>query len=606
MEEYNTQIKNTYRIKINEKRFNFLTAILFVISGITTFISILSRNILFVESNILIFTTLGTILFINFFIDFIHKGNTNSWIYVNYKLNYAKYQENICSHKPSILEGFLSKIFKKNWIHSAIIMPSFIVFYIVMVIGIIGYQKLNSVGLSLVNFAPDISWLFWFPLLWLLTWLANGRMWCQTCPFSGQAEWIQRMHLWRKSSKKLGLNLRWPIKYSTILYSAIGFSVLTWVEEFYNIGGPGIPELTSVVLIYIALLELAIALIFQDRTFCRTLCPLSAPLAVNTMISPLGTFRAKDKEVCKSCSTKDCMKGNDKHFGCPWFASPGSVETSPFCGLASDCYRACPHDNIDWKVKRFPWIDDVIGNNRKRLDIALSVLILTGVVFFQFFNALPLYTMIDKWLSYATGWNDIARILTPGISKYGFTTYGYPMPLDYIILTSVPLIIVYIVSNIRKNDDVPSKAILTSVSYSMIPIFASSILARNLPKLLGGALLIFNEVPYLDVKSYHGIWYTFLERLGSHPSSATAEWWVLIVMEAVLIFGSWLSFRISKELSKKDGIPLSYYLVCDAIISLLFILITYWMSSPDSSIYPFYNKYLGNLIYNPLNADPPF
>jgi len=401
--------------------------------------------------------------------------------------------------------------------------------------------------------------------------------------------------------------LRWPLKYSTIIYSAVGFSVLTWLEEFYGIGAPGVPELTSVVLIYIGLFELVIALLFQDRTFCRTICPLSAPLAINTMISPLGTFRAKDKEVCKNCVTKDCMKGNDRAFGCPWFASPGSTETSPFCGLASDCYKACSHNNIDWNVKRFPWLDDLINVNRKRIDVALSVLVLTGVVLFQFVNALPFYTILDQWLSTFTGWDKLAELLAPGISAYGFTTNGYPMPLDYLAINLIPLLMVYgVAKSAEVRSGVKTKQVLTSVSYSMIPIFASGILVRNLPKLMGGALMILDEVPNLSSSSYKGFWYNVLTLLGSHPVEGVAEWWVLPIMEGILVFGIWLSYKASKELSERDGIPLRYYLVCDLVLGVLLMLITYWMCSPNSPSYPFYNKYLGNLIYNPINAEPPF
>ncbi|BDC17660.1 hypothetical protein HS5_05500 [Acidianus sp. HS-5] len=550
------------------------------------------------------FTTLLTVVIINLAINLIHKGHDNSWIFVTNPNQKKVNLLNRCEHKPSLFSNsFIAKFFKKRWAHFAIILPSFIVFYIVMIAGIIGEQNLNSSELNLVNFAPDISWLLWFPLLWLLTWIANGRTWCQTCPFSGQAEWLQRLHPWKKTGRKLGKRLRWPLKYSTILYSAIGFSVLTWVEEFYNIGGPGLPMLTSVVLIYIALLEVIIAILFQERTFCRTICPLSAPLAVTTMISPLGTFRIKDQEKCKSCTTKDCMRGNDKFHGCPWFASPGSRENVGFCGMASDCYKACPHDNIDVPIKRFPWIDDLFAN-RKRFDFALSVLILLGVVFFQFFNALPVYTILDQWLSQVTGWGNIANALGEGLGKYGWTTYGYPMPLDYAFLNAIPIIIVSLFSFGKD-----FKWRFTSISYSLIPIFAATILARNIPKFVGGSLLILNEVfspTGIHTPLAETLWGSMLYKLGSNPCGATAEWWALLIMEAINIFGIYLSVRAAKKLSEYDGIPMRNYLLPIIILGVSFVLITYWMSSPMNPAMPFYNKYLGNLLYNPLQAEPPF
>ncbi|ARM75550.1 4Fe-4S binding protein [Acidianus manzaensis] len=614
--------KITQKVKNYERQFNFYILISTVCSGIYTWISMVFKETLMIESGILLFTTLITVLSVNLAVDWKVKSHSNTWIYASppshvIEKNHHNVITEKCEHIPSLLNSknpvskFISQLFKKSWAHFAIIFPSFIIFYIVMITGLIGNQKLDATEISLVNFATDISWLFWFPLLWLLTWLGNGRMWCQTCPFSGQAEWIHRLHPWKKVNKKLGLNIRWPIKYSTILYSAIGFSILTWVEEFYNIGGPGVPELTSVVLIYIAALELFISILFQDRTFCRTLCPLSAPLGINTMISPIGTFRTKNPETCKRCNTKDCMKGNEKAHGCPWFASPGSRENSPMCGLASDCYKACPYDNIDWNVKRFPWLDDIF-TSRKRFDIALSITILLGVVLFQFLNALPFYTMLDSWLNNITGWKNIAQMLVPGLGKFGFSTSGYPNPLDYVILTMIPLLVILIMAKFEEKKGIPLKWSFTSISYSLIPIFAATILARNLPKFFGGSLLLLNEIfnptgyGTHNQAIYKSFWGSILHYLGSNPLNATAEWWVLLLMEAIIIFGIYLGIKASNILSETDGISKKSYYIAVISFGIIFILVTYWMSSPASPSLPFYNQYLGNLIYNPFQAMPPF
>ncbi len=566
--------KSIDRVKEYERKFNFFTTLATIVTGLFTWISIQLKNVLAIETGILLFTTSLTVLAVNLILDLIVKSHSNSWIFVNAPMvkKVDRIGKEICEHRPSLLSGndlsskLMSKLFKKNWAHFAIIMPSLVIFYVVMVAGLVGYQKLGPVGISLVNFASDISWFFWFPILWVLTWIANGRTWCQTCPFSGQAEWIHRLHPWKKMRKKLGLNLRWPMKYSTILYSAVGFSMLTWMEEFYNIGGPGVPELTSIVLIYIAGLELFVSLLFQDRTFCRTICPLSAPLAINTMISPLGTFRARNPNTCKSCATKDCMKGNDKNYGCPWFASPGSKENSIMCGLASDCYKACPHGNVDWQVKRFPWLSD-LTTGKKRFDVALSIIILTGVVLFQFLNALPFYSYFDQFLNMITGWGNLAQYLVPGLGKFGYSTNGYPNPLDYIMINAIPLIVVFVIAKVEsKRIGVSNKWAFTSLSYALIPIFAASILARNLPKLLGGSLLILNELLDPTGSSMHNseiystFWGSLLHSLGNDPLNATAAWWVLLAMEGVLVFGIYLGMRASKILAETDGLEKWSYL----------------------------------------------
>ncbi|WP_235185621.1 4Fe-4S binding protein [Candidatus Acidianus copahuensis] len=208
------EYKITKRIKNYERNFNFFAAIATVITGIFTWISIQLREVLLIESGILLFTTALTVLSVNLIIDSKVKSHSNSWIFVSPPTKVRSKVDELCEHRPSLLEGnnpvtrFVSWLFKKSWAHFAIIFPSFVIFYIVMITGLLGYQYLGSSGISLVNFASDISWLFWFPLLWLLTWIANGRAWCQTCPFSGQAEWIHRLHPWKKRNKKLGTKLK--------------------------------------------------------------------------------------------------------------------------------------------------------------------------------------------------------------------------------------------------------------------------------------------------------------------------------------------------------------------------------------------------------------
>lgn len=606
MAEYKTVRSERGRsIRSYEVKFNLGFAIATLLSGLFTWASVELRQVLLIETGILLFTTFLTVVTVNLIIDKFSRPGTNTWLYVS---SPSKVAGQICEHRPSMLKDekgkptLLSRFLKKGWSHFLIILPSLIVFYIVMAVGLVGYQGLDSASLSLVNFAPDISWLFWFPLLWILTWLANGRAWCMTCPFSGQAEWVHRMHPWKKLSKKLGKNIRWPVRYSTILYSAVGFVVLTWMEEFYGIGGPGVPALTSVVLIYIAALELGISLLFQERTFCRTICPLSAPLAVNTMISPLGTFESVSHEKCSSCTTKDCMKGNNGSHGCPWFASPGSRETSPFCGLAGDCYRSCPHDNIDWRVRRFPWIDGLYVL-RKRVDVAASVLLLLGVVIFQFVNALPMYSYLDGILNGVTGWSTVAGMLTPGLSNFGYSTNGYPNPLDYTLISLAPLLVTY---GLTKG----SKLGFVSVSYSLVPLFAAGILARNIPKFFGGAPLILNEIlnPFgsPSVNLHSTFWGSVLYYLGGDPSSATAEWWVMPIMEGILAFGTYLSVRASLGLSRQDDVPLKYYLFPVLLFSILLMGVTWFMCSPNDPSQPFYIQGLGNLLYSPLQAQPPF
>jgi hypothetical protein len=102
------------------------------------------------------------------------------------------------------------------------------------------------------------------------------------------------------------------------------FLLLTWIEELFNIAGPGAPAGTSWMVVGIVSSARVFFLVFERRTFCRYICPLSTLIGtVGSMGSVVG-FRTRDREVCLSCQTKDCMRGGEKGYGCSWYTWPGS------------------------------------------------------------------------------------------------------------------------------------------------------------------------------------------------------------------------------------------------------------------------------------------
>ncbi|WP_048057598.1 hypothetical protein [Metallosphaera cuprina] len=105
---------------------------------------------------------------------------------------------------------------------------------------------------------------------------------------------------------------------------------------------------------------------------------------------------------------------------------------------------------------------------------------------------------------------------------------------------------------------------------------------------------------------YSTFWGNLLHSLGNDPLNASAAWWVLLVMEGVLAFGTYLGMRASKMLADSDGVSKWTYYDVVMGFGITFMLLTYWMSSPATDTLPFYNPYQGNLLYNPLNASPPF
>ncbi len=357
-----------------------------------------------------------------------------------------------------------------------LILPNQIIFWLVIVTGLVGIVSPTR------NFATVITWYIWFCAVFLLM-VGIGRGWCAMCPFGGLGEWVQRHTLWKRHAIPIGLNLRWPQALTkwALLPSVVMFLGLTWFEEHFNIAAPGDPRFTSFLVFFVIGSALLTFLIFERRTFCRYLCPLTALIGTVGSTGMVAGMRTRDRERCITCPTKDCMRGSERGYPCPWYEWPGSATSNLMCGLCTECIKNCPYDNVGIFLQK-P-LTSVIAPVRRRVDVAWGVAILFGLVIFQQVNALPFYAPLDRWLNRTTGFP------------------GYPNPLDYLgVIAVVALLVgayawvarellakrsVALVRSIRR---APGRAgsfasWFAPLAYGFIPLMASDYLSRQLPRL---------------------------------------------------------------------------------------------------------------------------
>jgi NosR/NirI family transcriptional regulator, nitrous oxide reductase regulator len=363
---------------------------------------------------------------------------------------------------------------RKRAFQFSIILPSQILFWLVVFTGIFGVLEPTK------NFATAITWYIWFALMFPLT-LIIGRAWCVTCPFGGFGEWIQRKTLWARKQKSLGLGWKMPkpvAEYGLFL-SAVLFATMTWLEEFFNIAGPGKPILTSFMIIGIISFSVLTFVLFERRTFCRYLCPLSSLIGTAGSTGVVAGFRPKEREKCLSCQTKDCIRGGEKGYGCPWYVYPASADTNSYCGLCSECYKACPYDNVGMYVQK-P-LTSVVAP-KKRADLALAAAVLFGLVIFQQWNALGAYSTLDGWL------ND-------------FTHFpNYPNPIDFIVSIAAVVGILaglaFLISRFSLKTKIAQsfRGWFAPMMYGFIPLMGADFLARVMPKFLNNAALAMASI----------------------------------------------------------------------------------------------------------------
>ncbi len=460
-----------------------------------------------------------------------------------------------------------------------LIIPNQLIFWLVIFLGFLGTIVPG------LNFGTAITWYIWFCLVFVMM-VVVGRAWCAMCPFGGFAEWIQRKTFWKRTQSALGLGRKLPEPLARwgLLLSVGSFILLTWIEEFFNIAGPGNPVDTSYMVLGIVASALIFFLVFERRTFCRYVCPLSALIGTVGAMGSAAGFRTRDREICLTCPTKDCMRGGAEGFGCPWYTWPGSADSNLTCGLCSECYKACPSGNVGFFLQR-P-LTSVVAPKRRRADVAWAVALLWGLVLFQQINSTNGYTVIDNWLNKLTG------------------VPQYPNPIDYLGIIGILALafagIAWVMSRGLGSKEQPAVAgaggtgsssgsgstgggLLTAaakatagsfvdaksrfrsffvpLAYGIIPVVGADYFARQLPKFFKHASRIIPSV---------GAWFgigggthshLYALRILSNPD-------IVLVQVAVIALGTLGSLWATWRIAGRDLVPVSNHAAGVRIASL--------------------------------------
>ncbi|MFQ5815601.1 MAG: 4Fe-4S binding protein [Candidatus Hydrothermarchaeaceae archaeon] len=301
------------------------------------------------------------------------------------------------------------------------------------------------------NLATVGVWAVWWSGIIFLV-LFFGKIWCTSCPWIAIGDWIQRKSLWRKSDEPLNSNIRLPKKLRNLYPATALFAVLTWLELGLFITYR--PQFTAYAIMFFVFLAVMSSLVYEGRSFCRHLCFIGAIQGVYSMISPME-LRSRDRDVCRRCKTKDCLRGNERGYGCPVRVYPGTMRENNYCVLCTECIKTCPYDNVSVNIR--PIAQDLMGARRGRLDEAFLIITLLGLTSFHGI------TMLPAWLNWAT------RALATESAVY----YGVFSVLELCFIF-IPMGVIYVTSGLSRvlagNHDVSTKSLFINYAYAFRPI----------------------------------------------------------------------------------------------------------------------------------------
>jgi hypothetical protein len=228
------------------------------------------------------------------------------------------------------------------------------------------------------NLANLIVWSYWWPVIIIVA-VLFGRLWCTVCP----------MEFLTYGAGRIGLRRRVPgiLKSGWVVTV---FYMLVWIVGIQTLGVNRIPHRMSLYMLLLILVAVDVSLIFERRAFCSYVCPVGHLLGLYALLSPLA-WRADDAGVCASCRTRDCVakKNQDRWAGrsCTSGLYPASITDNRDCLLCTQCWKACPRENVRFCVRR-PLADLLAGVDLRPAQAGF-LLVLSGIVVYEILSEWP-------------------------------------------------------------------------------------------------------------------------------------------------------------------------------------------------------------------------
>ena len=269
---------------------------------------------------------------------------------------------------------------------------------VVMADGFFGTQ------IAPLNLAGVLPWSHW-RFLSVLALLIIGNLFCFSCPFT----------LVRDLGRKfLPARRRWPRALRTKWLSIALLLVYLWAYEAFSLWNS--PCLTAWLIGGYFLGALTIDGLFRGASFCKYVCPIGQFHFITSLVSP-REVRVRSAAICQTCSTYDCIRGNQHTRGCELYLFQPKKSSNLDCTFCLDCVQACPHDNVailpvtPAKTLIADPYRSSIGRLSKRTDLAALALV---IVFAAFINAAQMISPVPSWKFQLWILIPAAMLLLPG------------------------------------------------------------------------------------------------------------------------------------------------------------------------------------------------
>ena len=238
-----------------------------------------------------------------------------------------------------------------------------------------------------INLAGVLPWLHWSALS-AIALLAVGNLFCMACPFT----FVRDL-----GRKLLPAGREWPRALRTKWFAVALLAGFFWAYEYLDLWDS--PWWTAWLVVFYFAGAMVVDGLFKQASFCKYVCPIGQFNFVASLVSPLEV-RVREPDVCATCRTHDCIKGNDTQRGCELLLFQPRKSGNMDCTFCLDCVKACPHDNVGILAVQ-PGRDIIadprrssLGEYARRPDLSALVLVF---VFAAFANVAAMLFPVREW-----------------------------------------------------------------------------------------------------------------------------------------------------------------------------------------------------------------
>lgn len=284
--------------------------------------------------------------------------------------------------------------------------PLFVLSVIMILEGLLGPR------LSPKNLATVLTWVHFRGAL-VLALLCAGNLFCMACPFMLVRNFVRQ---WIRPP------FNWPQRLRNKWIPVALVALVLFCYELFSLWSS--PYLTAWVIVGYFVAVLIVDGLFKHGAFCKYVCPIGQFNFIASTSSPLEVG-VRDRAVCDSCATNDCIRGRRTpdpglvvlQRGCELALFQPAKVGNMDCTFCLDCVHACPHDNIGI-LSRLPAEELMtdprrsgIGRFSRRKDIAaLTIVFCFGALMNAFGMVSPVYS-VEAWLGQLLGIRQAAPIL---------------------------------------------------------------------------------------------------------------------------------------------------------------------------------------------------